>query len=536
MTFGNAKKLLVLACCIVVGACGDGSGGNAADVVGGDTPVGELCTAGTPQTCTTSCGQSGLKVCATNGTWGSCIGPDEECNGLDDDCDGTTDQRADGTPLVTPCYCGQDMGVETCVLGVWGPCSAGNAASAEKCNNVDDDCDNLVDEECDKDFDDYCDGTKETVGTPDVCPGGGGDCTDDNATVHPNADELCNGVDDDCNGKTDEDMGITNCGQGECVHDEPACIDGAPNQCDPLQGAQPEADFGCDQKDNDCDGTADEGVEGCCVIGEMEECSLNTGECEKGTWTCQSDGTFGPCSGVLPADELCDGKDNDCDGDIDNGNPGGGEPCGTDQGECSSGVYKCMGGDLKCSNQVSPVNESCDGKDNDCDGVTDEGMDSDKYEDNQVCTMTWDLGDIKENAAQPLVVTATLYKDGAEDVDFFKIVTNESSNFWPCALPTTDDCYGLLMFLDVPDGYNFDLCAYAQDCNGTEFKGCSASGGKGVGETLELVWPGVWGGNDNKIFFVEVKGSNALENSCVPYTLSFQFVGECPVDGKCWWQ
>jgi hypothetical protein len=67
--------------------------------------------------------------------------------------------------------------------------------------------------------------------------------------------------------------------------------------------------------------------------------------------------------------------DNNCDGVVDDGNPGGGTSCSTGQpGVCAAGATVCTGGAVVC-NPVQPAGaEVCgDGLDNDCDGQTDEG-------------------------------------------------------------------------------------------------------------------------------------------------------------------
>lgn len=70
--------------------------------------------------------------------------------------------------------------------------------------------------------------------------------------------------------------------------------------------------------------------------------------------------------------EVCDGFDNDCDGDIDEGNPGGGALCGSSVGECMQGVLTCVDGELICLGEVGPQPEVCDGLDNDCNGSVDD--------------------------------------------------------------------------------------------------------------------------------------------------------------------
>ena len=70
-------------------------------------------------------------------------------------------------------------------------------------------------------------------------------------------EEICDGIDNDDDGQIDEDLGFTTCGLGECEHTIDNCVNGIPRVCNPLEGAVPEM---CDGKDNNCNGDVDEGV------------------------------------------------------------------------------------------------------------------------------------------------------------------------------------------------------------------------------------------------------------------------------------
>ncbi len=315
---------------------------------------------------TLSCG---MGACArtvpscVNGMAQTCtpgMGGVEACNLVDDDCDGTVDE---GLGNLT---CGTGACLRTvpaCVNGVMQTCMPGTGG-AEACNGQDDDCDGMTDEGLGSST---C-GTGACERTVQNCSNGmAQSCTPGTPSA-----EVCNGADDDCNGTADDGLGSQSCGQGVCARTVQRCVGGMPQTCNPGTPAPTED---CNNAlDDDCDGVINDGC--ACTGTQTQSCysgpagTAGVGRCVAGTQTCNN-GMWGPCVGeVVPAAESCNGLDDDCDAMTDDGL--GSSTCGV--GACFRTQANCVAGMPQTCTAGTPVAETCNGADDDCNGMTDEGL------------------------------------------------------------------------------------------------------------------------------------------------------------------
>ena len=116
-------------------------------------------------------------------------------------------------------------------------------------------------------------------------------------------------MDDDCDGVEDDDYAVASCGVGYCGSVS-SCDSGVETTCTP--GAPLSADdTTCDGVDDDCDGDTDDDY-----IPIPNNCGV--GECvSTGLFICVAGAPVDTCVPGTPQAEVCDGLDNNCDGDTD---------------------------------------------------------------------------------------------------------------------------------------------------------------------------------------------------------------------------
>ena len=413
-------------------ACGDGkTGGDTGDgsVVGdsdggGDDPAGPVDEDGDGHHAEVDCDDTD-----------PAINPHafEICDGVDNDCDGDVDEGLIGTFYSDEDgdgYGSDDSAVESCepiegMVEAGGDCDDENAEvnpwALELCDDVDNDCNGVVDgddalnlefwfEDADGDGFGTMDVYVEACTVPDGYVDNIDDCDDADPDVNPEGIEICDGVDNNCDMVIDPndavdaltwymDNDLDGYGDPDDTYvscEPPAGYISDSSDCeDDLPLVNPDGTEICNGLDDDCNGMTDEGFEFETYYrdndgdgrgdpdGALVHCTRPAGyvmdfsDCNDDNYWAHPD---------MP--ELCDSVDNDCDGEIDEeivsvtyypdvDGDGFGDASGEPRVDCIPPTAYVIDA-TDCDDSEATINpgeiESCNGRDDDCDGELDEGL------------------------------------------------------------------------------------------------------------------------------------------------------------------
>ena len=349
----------------------------------------------------------------------------------DEDCNPTTfgfrDADNDFSPDAQCCNTDPSTGTMNCGDDCNDLRPNVNISASEVCDGFDNDCDEEIDEGVVQQF--FIDTDLDTYGNesgamveacfaPDGYAAMGRDCDDSNPDINPGRPELCDdsNVDENCDGMANPDSLCMCDGDiselcplpGVCSAGTRRCVNGNWGAC----SIAPTGEL-CNMLDDDCDGAVDERLAVTCYVDDDDDgfpsgdptpfmhCPQPgrgaVGGCPVLFTDVQPFGADIDCNdaeaSVNPAaTEICDAAmvDENCD-DIANPNP----PCecsgnGTENcpmpGICGSGERTCVDGSwTACTVQPSP--EVCDGVDNDCNGMVDDGSLCTGADSYQVCSL-----------------------------------------------------------------------------------------------------------------------------------------------------
>ncbi|MBN2725198.1 MAG: hypothetical protein JXR95_14125 [Deltaproteobacteria bacterium] len=337
-----------------------------------------------------------------------CEPTDEICDGKDNDCDDVIDNGFDLQNDPANCgecnhICNFPYAVTSCVEGecVMGDCYPGHFDNngsdvdgceygcfvsnegVELCDGIDNDCNGEIDEDFDLETDPTncgaCSNTCVFLNGNGACEGGEckiGYCVGGYVDADGSPDNGC-----ECHLDLTEGT-VTECIQGEttvCASDE-VCADVDGDSISHCSAIPLEI---CDGKDNDCDGlvdgaddlVADTRVGITCfgdpdgICGSIDHSGAT--ECIDGLVVCAGPNLL--YANDVP--ETCNGLDDDCDGVIDDSPVDAGASCGTSSNyPCSLGTMLCTGGVLSCVGAIEPGVETCNLIDDDCNGNIDDNL------------------------------------------------------------------------------------------------------------------------------------------------------------------